>query len=533
MIKFVLSILVSAALCIPTAFAQEDTAEFSIRVFGGIDTEVPTTPALLSAIPVAQTQIDIDWSVSTDNYVVSGYVVFRDGIPVATTTLTSYSDTGLSASTTYEYGVRAFDASFNYSTTSNLLGTTTLSVPLVVPEIESGNSQGTAARTVLDDFYINSGLSTSTLYIKTARPARLEIRWGRTTAYELGYIVTDRYSDNYKTTLTDLEPGTTYEYEVIGFTPFGNETLLKRGQFTTLSQQDFLPPANVNRFIGLADGNDIRLSWDLPYDDSFSFVRVVRSHLGFPSHPQDGAVVYQGSEESAIDAGILDQFSPVYYTAFVYDTAGNVSSGAITRVYAPGLPGQSSAVPVNPGMTPPDMPDNAFQPVVITRPDIRMPDISEIFLWQNNLQQSLADQLINIDSQAIFLISIPKDAVSDNLKTIIVSLSDPTDSRLQSSFLLRINKDKTAYEAVIAPLQLIGASKMVVEIYDYESLVVGTYQKMIQFGEAPDKKTVLSGGAAIFKDLLATVSLLTLLIILMAILLYFFYRHRRRGEDKR
>jgi hypothetical protein len=83
-------------------------------VVGGEDTEAPTTPTLLSAIPTAATQIDLVWSTSTDNVIVSGYVLFRDSVIVATTSQTSYLDTGLTASTTYSYEVYAFDGFFKY-----------------------------------------------------------------------------------------------------------------------------------------------------------------------------------------------------------------------------------------------------------------------------------------------------------------------------------------------------------------------------------------------------------------------------------
>ena len=88
-----------------TASAQDATSEFNIRVFGGSDTQPPTTPTLLSATAISPTQVDLSWTPSTDNFILSGYVVTRGSSTIATTTLTTYSDTGLSASTTYEYSV--------------------------------------------------------------------------------------------------------------------------------------------------------------------------------------------------------------------------------------------------------------------------------------------------------------------------------------------------------------------------------------------------------------------------------------------
>ena len=74
--------------------------DFSVRTPVGDDVSPPTTPTLLTATPIAPTQIDLTWSPSTDDFQLLGYTVSRDGQHIATTTLTSYSDTGLTASTT-------------------------------------------------------------------------------------------------------------------------------------------------------------------------------------------------------------------------------------------------------------------------------------------------------------------------------------------------------------------------------------------------------------------------------------------------
>jgi hypothetical protein len=55
--------------------------------------------------------------------------VFRDGVLVATTTTTSFVNTGLTASTTYSYTVTAFDAAGNESAESSAAGATTSGAP--------------------------------------------------------------------------------------------------------------------------------------------------------------------------------------------------------------------------------------------------------------------------------------------------------------------------------------------------------------------------------------------------------------------
>jgi chitodextrinase len=83
------------------------------------DTVPPSVPTNLSGTSPLATEVSLSWSASTDNVGVAGYKVFRNSSQVATTTTTSYLDTGLVASTTYTYTVAAFDAAGNVSAASS------------------------------------------------------------------------------------------------------------------------------------------------------------------------------------------------------------------------------------------------------------------------------------------------------------------------------------------------------------------------------------------------------------------------------
>ncbi|MEO5823311.1 MAG: DUF4082 domain-containing protein [Vicinamibacteraceae bacterium] len=99
------------------------------------DTTAPTAPGTLTATAQSATQIALSWSAATDNVGVSGYRVERctgasctTFAQIATPTTTTYSDTGVTASTTYVYRVRAVDAGGNlgpYSTTVSAATTAT------------------------------------------------------------------------------------------------------------------------------------------------------------------------------------------------------------------------------------------------------------------------------------------------------------------------------------------------------------------------------------------------------------------------
>ncbi|MBZ0157892.1 MAG: chitobiase/beta-hexosaminidase C-terminal domain-containing protein, partial [Alphaproteobacteria bacterium] len=99
-----------------------------------LDLAAPSVPAGLQASAASPTQINLSWNPSTDDVEVAGYHVYRNTALVATVTATSYSDTGLTASTTYSYTVDAFDAVPNTSAQSSPpVQATTLSAPDTTP----------------------------------------------------------------------------------------------------------------------------------------------------------------------------------------------------------------------------------------------------------------------------------------------------------------------------------------------------------------------------------------------------------------
>lgn len=87
------------------------------------DTTPPTAP-VLSSPTHGTTTVNLSWTASTDNVSVSGYEVYQDGVIIATTSSLSYNATGLTASTLYDFLVRAKDPAGN-GTNSNTVSVTT------------------------------------------------------------------------------------------------------------------------------------------------------------------------------------------------------------------------------------------------------------------------------------------------------------------------------------------------------------------------------------------------------------------------
>jgi chitodextrinase len=89
------------------------------------DTSAPTIPANLQATVVSSSEVRLTWTASTDDVGVSGYRIYRDGSLIGTSTGLIYSDTGLSAATTYGYRVAAYDAAGNASSQTDALSVNT------------------------------------------------------------------------------------------------------------------------------------------------------------------------------------------------------------------------------------------------------------------------------------------------------------------------------------------------------------------------------------------------------------------------
>jgi chitodextrinase len=80
----------------------------------------------LTAAAINSTQIDLDWTGSTDNNGVVGYNVYRNGSLIAILgNVGIHSDTTVSPSTHYTYEIKARDEAGNRSDASNSAPVTT------------------------------------------------------------------------------------------------------------------------------------------------------------------------------------------------------------------------------------------------------------------------------------------------------------------------------------------------------------------------------------------------------------------------
>jgi chitodextrinase len=169
------------------------------------DTTPPSVPTGLSASAVSASQINLSWSASTDNVGVAGYHVFRNSVQIATTSGTSYTDSGLAASTTYSYTVNAFDAAGNVSAQSTSVNATTSPADTTPPSAPT-NLSGTSPSS--SQVNLSWGASTDNVGVAGYRVSRNSAQIATTSSLS--------YSD------TGLTASTSYTYSITAFDAAGN-----------------------------------------------------------------------------------------------------------------------------------------------------------------------------------------------------------------------------------------------------------------------------------------------------------------------
>ncbi|AEI13168.1 exoglucanase CbhB [Cellulomonas gilvus] len=167
------------------------------------DTQAPTAPTGLTAGTVTSTSAQISWTASTDDVAVTGYDVYRGTTKVGSATGTTFTDTGLTADTTYSYTVRAKDAAGNVSPASAALSvktTTGTVVDTVAPSVPTGLTAGTVTETS-----VALSWTASTDNVGGSGMAGYDVYRGTT---KVGSVTGTTYTD------TGLTAATAYSYTV-------------------------------------------------------------------------------------------------------------------------------------------------------------------------------------------------------------------------------------------------------------------------------------------------------------------------------
>ena len=269
---------------------------------GTPDTTPPTVPAGFSATTVSVSQINLTWTPSTDNIGVAGYRVYRNGAQVATTTSTTYPDTGLASGTTYTYNVAAFDAAGNVSALSTAASAATLSPAL--PQISFFGANPASI--------IAGQVTTLSWVVSNSTSLTVNQRVGNVTSG--GSVV--------------VSPTTTTVYTLTAANGAGSTN----AQTTVTVSPDTTPPTVPAGFSATTVSvSQINLTWT-PSTDNIGVAgyRVYRN----------GAQVATTTSTTYPDTGLASGTTYTYNVA-AFDAAGNVSAlstAASAATLSPALP---------------------------------------------------------------------------------------------------------------------------------------------------------------------------------------------------
>jgi len=230
------------------------------------DTTLPTTPTGLAATAVGATQINLTWNASSDNVGVTGYRVYRctgttctPSTQIATSTATSYSNTGLTALTTYRYRVRAVDAAGNLSANSSIVTATTPAVPdTTLPTIPAS-----LAATAVSATQINLSWTAATDNVGVSGYQLERCQDAGCAAFVLIATVAGTTFNN-----TGLAASTSYSYRVRASDAAGNLSGYSTVASATTPIPDTTPPTVPTGLTATAIGATlINLGWTAATDD--------------------------------------------------------------------------------------------------------------------------------------------------------------------------------------------------------------------------------------------------------------------------
>jgi len=307
------------------------------------DLDPPAIPIDLDALAVSSSQIDLSWAdnaeIGIDDF--SHYEVYRsEGIstafdePIASNVLTnSYSDTGLAASTTYNYVVRAVDTSDNKSADSEMDSATTDPAD---PADETAPTPDPMTWATLP--CATGGTSISMTATTASDPSGVEYYFTCTSGggHDSGWQDSSTYED------TALSPNTSYTYTVKARdkSPNQNETGVSSIQSATTEDQQTISVASVE--VAIVIGKKYKATATVAVDPALEgatvvgdwyFKGAIRESSASGTTGSDGTVDISTSFETPAKSG--DEFKFVVTDvvgSYVYYPDDNLMTEGIAAV---------------------------------------------------------------------------------------------------------------------------------------------------------------------------------------------------------
>jgi len=283
----------------------------SATTFAVPDTTVPSVPAGLTATAASCSQVNLSWTASTDTggSGLAGYKVYRNGVQITTTALTSYSNTGLAASTSYAFTVAAYDNAGNTSAQSTAASATTPSCPdTTAPSVPAG-----LTATASSCSQVNLSWTASTDTGGSGLAGYKVFRGG----VQIATTTLTSYSS------TGLVGSTSYSYTAAAYDNAGNtsaQSTAASATTTACSIDTTAPSVPTNLKVTAPRCGEIDVSWGPSTDSGGSGLRGYRLYRRDSFYKEVAATVVS-STTTGLAQGEFD-----YYAISAIDNAGNESS---------------------------------------------------------------------------------------------------------------------------------------------------------------------------------------------------------------
>jgi len=267
------------------------------------DTITPSIPTNLAGSAVTTTA-NLSWTASTDNIGVAGYNIIRNGIWLANSEPTTYTDAGLATSTTYNYQVQAFDLAGNTSLSSATLAVSTqYTIPPTAPTNVVGTPYSAVGITLTWTASQDpKGLSSYQIFRGTSPASLLQVGTvgGTTTSYK----------DH------ALTASTTYYYSLTATEASYVSTMSAIASATTLA----LPSTPTNLVATPVSGQQINLTWTA----STGGLPISSYHVFMGTSPSALSQIAVTSTTSYTNRS-LSAGTTYYYEVQADDSGGNLS----------------------------------------------------------------------------------------------------------------------------------------------------------------------------------------------------------------
>ena len=212
------------------AYNSAGTSAFSNTV-NATTMAVPANPTNLTATGTSASQINLAWTNNAVNPAATNIAVYKstDGVNFSwsytlSPTASSFSVTGLTASTTYYFRIRAYNANgtSGYSNTSSAT-TSPTTAPTLPPNAPSGLAATAASSSQINLAWTNNATNQNGFQIQQSSDGT-----NFTTVASVGAGVTSYL-------VSGLSASTTYYFQVIAYNPVGNSAPSNVASATTAS----------------------------------------------------------------------------------------------------------------------------------------------------------------------------------------------------------------------------------------------------------------------------------------------------------